>query len=133
MNNQTIADIYATNDKIREQFKQMIENLPDEKASFLPEDEKWSIAHLVEHIAIVEEGMTKISAKLLTKAQTGGKKSDGRANLTDNFAKKAAEARTLKFEAPDQVHPTGKQTIAESLARMEENQKRPAESLGSLS
>ncbi|MGI8638933.1 MAG: DinB family protein [Pyrinomonadaceae bacterium] len=124
MNNQTIADIYATNDKVREQFKQMIGNLPDEKANFLPDGDKWSIAHLVEHIAIVEEGMTKISAKLLTQAQTEGKKSDGRANLSENFAKKAVEARTLKFEAPDRVRPTGKQTIAESLARMEENRKK---------
>ncbi|CAN5175175.1 hypothetical protein BH20ACI1_BH20ACI1_25360 [soil metagenome] len=124
MNKQTIADIYATNDKVREQLKQMIENLPAEKANFSPEGEKWSIAHLVEHISIVEEGMSKISAKLLTQAQTAGKKADGTANLTANFAAKAAEARDLKLEAPEQVRPTGKQTIAESLARMEENRKR---------
>lgn len=123
MNKQTIADIYATNDKIREQLKQTIENLPDEKANFLPEGEKWSIAHLVEHIAIVEEGMSKISAKLLTQAQAAGKKADGTANLTANFATKAAEARTQKLEAPEQVRPTGERTIAESLARMEENRK----------
>lgn len=123
MNKQTIADIYATNDKIREQLKQTIENLPDGKANFSPEGEKWSIAHLVEHIAIVEEGMSKISAKLLTQAQAAGKKADGTANLTANFAAKAAEARMQKLEAPDQVRPTGEQTIKQSLARMEENRK----------
>lgn len=124
MNSRTITDIYATNDKVREQLKQMIENLPAQKANFSPEGEKWSIAHLVEHISIVEEGMSKISAKLLTQAQTAGKKADGTANLTANFATKAAEARTRKLEAPEMVRPTGKQTIAESLARMEENRKR---------
>ncbi|MBA2495113.1 MAG: DinB family protein [Acidobacteria bacterium] len=124
MNNQTITDIYATNDKVREQFKQMIVDLPDKQANFLPEGEKWSIAQLVEHISIVEEGMAKISAKLLTQAQATGKKSDGRANLTENFVTKAIEARSQKFEAPDMVRPSGKQTIAESLAKMEENRKR---------
>ena len=124
MNKQTIADIYATNDKIREQLMQTIENLPAEKASFSPEGEKWTIAHLIEHISIVEEGMSKISAKLLTQAQAAGKKADGTANLTANFAAKAAEAKMKKLEAPAHVRPTGDQTINESLAKMEENRKR---------
>jgi len=121
MNNQTIADIYATNDKIRAKLKETISNLNDEQMAFLPEGEKWTIAHIVEHIAIVEDGMSRISAKLLTQAQSAGKQSSGQAILTENFAKKAAEARELKFEAPDRVHPTGKSSIAESLAKMEEN------------
>ena len=124
MNNQTIADIYTTNDGIREKLKQTVENLSDEQANFLPEDEKWTIALLVEHISIVEEGMSKISAKLLNQAQAAGVKADGTANLTENFVTKATEARNLKLDAPAQMLPTGKQTISESLARMEENRKR---------
>ena len=124
MSNRTIADVYAANDKVREQLKQMVENLPDEKANVTPEGEKWSIAHLVEHISIVEEGMSKISAKLLTQAQAAGKTSDGSAILSENFATKAAGARDMKLEAPERVRPTGNQTIAESLAKMEENRKR---------
>ncbi len=121
MNNQTIADIYATNNKIREKLKQTVLSLNDEQMAFLPEGEKWTIAHIVEHIAIVEDGMSKISAKLLTQAQSAGKQSNGEAILTENFAKKAAEARQLKFEAPDRVRPTGKMTINKSLAKMEES------------
>lgn len=124
MNNTTIADVYAANDKVREQFKQMIENLPDDKEKVIPEGEKWSIAHLVEHISLVEEGMSKISAKLLMQAQAAGKTSDGSAKLTENFAAQAAKARDLKLEAPEFVRPKGEQTIAESLAKMEENRKR---------
>ena len=124
MSNKTIADVYAANDKVRDQFKQMIENLPDDKANITPEGEKWSIAHLVEHISIVEEGMSKISAKLLTRAQAAGKISDGSAKLSENFTAKAAGARDMKLEAPERVRPTGNQTIAESLTRMEENRQR---------
>ncbi len=126
MNNQTIADVYAANDKIREKLKQTIENVSDEAANFLSEDEKWSIAHLVEHISLVEEGMSKISAKLLMQARAEGQKADGQANLSENFITKAAEAksRNAKFEAPEPMRPTGSQTIAESLARMEENRHR---------
>lgn len=124
MNNKTIADVYAANDKIREKLKRTIENVPSEKASFLPDGEKWSIAHLIEHISLVEEGMSKISAKLLAQAQAAGKKSDGAAKLSENFTAKAAAAANQKIEAPERVRPTGERSIAESLARMEENRKR---------
>jgi len=123
MNNQTIADIYATNDKVREQLKTTVSDLTDEQTSVLPEGEKWTIAHLVEHIATVENGMAKISAKLLKQAQAVGKQADGTAKLSENFVQKATEARNIKLEAPEIVRPTGNQTIAESLAKMEENRR----------
>ncbi len=118
-----ISDIYANNDKIHERTKQIIGELTDEQKSFLSDDEKWSIAHIVEHIAIVQEGMAKISAKLLNQAREADKESDGAARLSENFQTKAAEAKTLKFEAPDRVRPTGSQTVEESLGKMDENQK----------
>jgi hypothetical protein len=121
MSNQTIADIYSANDKIHTKLKETVTKLNDEQLTFLLDGEKWTIQHIVEHIAIVKDGMSKISAKLLTQAQSAGKQSDGKAILTENFAKKAAEARQLKFEAPDRVQPTGKLTIEESLAKMEES------------
>lgn len=120
MNNQKIGDIYARNDVIRENTKQLIASLTDEQTASLPEGEKWTIAEIIEHIAIVQDGMTKISAKLLTQAQAAGKSSDGAARLSENFAAKAAEAQQLKFEAPDRVRPTGNQTVAESLRKMDE-------------
>ena len=123
MNDQTIADIYAANDKIHEKLKTVVSNITDEQASLLPDGEKWTIANLIEHIAVVEEGMSKISAKLLTKAQTANKKSDGTAKLSENFAQKSVEVKSLKLEAPEIVRPTGK-PIAESLSKMEESRKR---------
>ncbi len=118
-----ISDIYDSNDKIHERTKQIVGNLSDEQKSFLPEDEKWSIATIIEHIAIVQEGMAKISAKLLSEAQRANKKADGAARLSENFKTKAAEAAQLKLEAPERVRPKGVQTIEESLRKMDENQK----------
>ncbi len=115
-----IKEIYENNDKIREKTKQLVAELTDEQTAFLPENEKWTIAHIIEHIAIVQDGMAKISAKLLTQAQAAGKSADGAARLSENFVQKAAEAKTLKFQAPDRVHPTGNQTIEDSLKKMDE-------------
>lgn len=115
-----INDIYANNDKIHEKTKELIGALSDEQAGKLPDGEKWTIAEIVEHVAMVQDGMSKISAKLLNEAKASGKTSDGAVRLSENFTTKASEARTLKFEAPDRLHPTGKMSIAESLAKMQE-------------
>lgn len=123
MSNQTIGDVYANNDAIREKTKQLAASLSDEQRTNLPDGEKWTIADIIEHIAIVQDGMTKISAKLLNQAKTAGGTSDGAVRLSENFLAKAAEAQNLKFEAPERIHPTGRQTIEESLGKMEESRR----------
>ena len=121
MNYQSIAEIYDSNDAIREKLKMIIGKLTDEQAGIAPEGEKWSLAELVEHIAIVENGMTGICARLLSKAQAENKKSDGAAKISEDFLTKANESINQKLEAPERVRPTGTKTVAESLAKMEEN------------
>lgn len=121
MNNQTITDIYTANDEIHRKLLETVSNLSDEQANFLPDGEKWTIAHLVEHLSIVEDGMTKISGKLLSQAQSAGKKADGAANLSEDFARKVAEIKNRKLEAPDRARPTGTKSVSESLEIMREN------------
>jgi uncharacterized damage-inducible protein DinB len=124
MNYQTIADVYAANDKIRERLKETVRNLTDEQLNYLPEGEKWTVAQIVEHLSLVEDGMTRISAKLLNEAKENGKASDGTVKISEDFLRKIGGARQQKFEAPERAHPKSGQTVPESLAKMEENRKR---------
>jgi hypothetical protein len=124
MNYQTISEIYAANDQVREKLKATVAHLNDEQANTLPDGEKWTIKEFVEHIAIVGEGIMRISAKLLTEAQASGKASDGAAKFSEDFAGKMMAGRSSKFEAPDRVRPTGTKTIAESLAKMDETRQK---------
>ncbi|CAN5586252.1 hypothetical protein BH20ACI4_BH20ACI4_17880 [soil metagenome] len=123
MKYQTIEEVYAANDKIRAGLLATIGEISDEQATALPDGEKWTIAQIVEHIAIVQNGMTRISAKLLNEAKANGKTSDGTVRISDDFSQKAAGARAQKFEAPDRVRPTGNQTIAESIEKLKESEK----------
>ena len=123
MEKQSISDIYANNDKIHEGTRQIAASLSDEQAKHLPDGEKWTIAHIIEHVAIVQDGMAKISAKLLNEAKNADKKSNGEIVLSESFRQKAVEAQQLKFEAPERIHPTGSQTIAESLVKMAETRR----------
>ncbi len=121
MENMTIADIYAANDQIRQNLKSMVGNISETQAQILPEGEKWTLAQFVEHIGIVEGGMSQICGKLLAAAQSENKASDGSLKLSDEFKSKAAEIINLKLEAPERVLPSGAHTLAQSLAKLDEN------------
>ncbi|CAN5341405.1 DinB family protein [soil metagenome] len=123
MDYQNISEIYAANDKIREKLKTTVGNLTDEQLNLLAEKGDWTIQNIIEHIAIVQEGMTRISAKLLTEAKAVGAAANGTAKISDEFSQKSVTARTLKFDAPDRVRPLGTQTIAESLVKLDETRK----------
>jgi len=124
MNYQTISEIYEANDKVRAKLKDIVANLNDEQANTLPDGEKWTVKEFVEHISIVDEGIMRISAKLLNAAREAGKSSDGTAKFTDGFVQKMAGGRDAKFEAPDRVRPTGTKSIGESLAKMDETREK---------
>lgn len=121
MSEQTIASIYADNDRIGERLKETVGGLSEEQASSPVEGEKWTIAQIVEHVSLVESGIVRICAKLLRKAEADGGYSDGTVQFSDAFVKRSAEIAPLKLEAPEIVHPSGQKTIVESLEKMEEN------------
>lgn len=121
MNYQNISEIYEANDKIRAKLKEIVSGLTDGQANFLPEGATWTIAGIVEHLSMVDNGMTRISAKLLREAQGAGGKAGGEAKISKEFLQKLVHGRNQKFQAPERVHPSGKLTIAESLAAMDEN------------
>ena len=124
MSNPTIADIYADNEKIRARLKTTLGSLTESQVSSLPDGEKWTIAQIVEHLSMVEEGMAKICSKLLTKAQADEKTSDGTVKISAGFVEKGAEVATVRLEAPDWVKPVGGKTVGESILKMDDNRRR---------
>lgn len=124
MKYQTIAEVYEGNDKIREKLKATVANLSEQQANTLPEGEKWTVAGIVEHLSMVEDGITRVSAKLLKAAQPTGGQTNGEVKFSEIFLGHIAGAGEKKFEAPERIHPSGILTIKESLARMEENRQK---------
>ena len=119
MNYKTIDDIYDGNAKIRARLKDVLASVTEEKLSALPDGEKWTVAQMVEHIAIVDESTIKICSKLLLKAQEAGRRADGRVTISDNFLQKGSEISRIKVEAPSFVQPKGVQSLSESLAKLD--------------
>lgn len=122
MTYETIADIYSAREKVRVVLTDTVSSISLDEAIALPDGEKWSIQHLVEHLAMVDNGISRICAKLVEEAKAIGKPSDGAVKTSTTFNEKAAVVDTVKVEAPERVQPTGNVTIAEALERMNANQ-----------
>lgn len=119
--------MYAAEEKVRAKLIAAVGALAGEKADALPEGEKWSVAQVVEHVAMVDEGGGKICARLLSKAGKDGGTSDGTARISAGFIEKAMASAQAKLEAPDMVQPRSGRSITESLAVMAANKERFAE------
>jgi hypothetical protein len=88
------------------------------------DEQGWSVAEIVEHISIVDEGMCKICSKLLSKARENGSLGDGVVRLAPEFLEKLDSIESTKLEAPPMVRPGGEKSIAELLAKLSENRDR---------
>jgi hypothetical protein len=119
MNYESINDIYDGNAKVRGKLKALLATLSPEQLSSLPDGEKWTIAQIVEHIAMVDEGTMRICNKLLNKAKDVGRAADGAITISDNFRTKGAEIAAIKVEAPSFVQPSGERTIDDSIAKLD--------------
>ena len=123
MKYESIADIYSANQRIRERFAATVSAIAPDEAVRKPEGEKWSIQQIAEHVAMVSQGTSRICAKLLEAARSGGALADGSLPVSVEFGARSVEIAGLKVEAPERVQPSGNVTIAEALAIMGETGK----------
>ena len=121
MRYETIADIYSGHLKVRDALAETVSNISPAEATVLADGEKWTIQQLVEHLSMVDSGISRICSKLLEEAKASGKPSDGTIKLSAEFNEKAAVVDNVKIEAPERVQPTGNVTIAEALDKMNAN------------
>lgn len=119
MRYETIADIYSAHNKIRGNFLDVTSGVAQDEAAILPEGEKWSIGHVVEHVSVVEAGMVRICARLIEKSRTSGSLSDGSVKLSPDFVASAASLFDKKLTAPEIVEPSGTVAIADSMNSLE--------------
>ena len=57
MNYETIDQIYDANKKVRQRLKDLVARLTETQITALPDGEKWTVAQIVEHISMVDEGL----------------------------------------------------------------------------
>ena len=124
METRSIDEVYEKNDAVSHKLTEFLISLDDATVCRFPDGEKWSIANVVEHVALVEASMIKICTKLLGKAEAGNMLADGNIASSDSFKEKAIEIATMKLEAPEFVQPTCEATLQQSMEKFSENREK---------
>lgn len=122
----SITDIFSEIEMVRQKLKSLVEPLDEERAAAHKEGEAWSVAEVVEHISLVENGIARIVAKLIGEAKENtdlSKGTNGETYISVGIKRLFSEAENTKFTAPERVQPAQQKSIAESLMQMDESLK----------
>jgi uncharacterized damage-inducible protein DinB len=113
----TIADILAANEQAQSRFMAAVSNLTNEQADFRPDENQWTIAEIVEHISIVNDGFLRLTHKLLKQAESAPRPPMSDLNLGHTSLDENGQ-QPGPFQAPDRVRPQGGVSVEDSLAKM---------------
>jgi DinB family protein len=105
--------------------------LSDAQWKFKPGPDRWSVAEIAEHIAVVEEFLLDSTSKNVMKAPAG--KPDRDNQSLDRLVLTAIADRSKKVLAPEPVVPRGRWTPPESLDRFLKARQRTVDFLKSTS
>jgi DinB superfamily len=115
----SIEEIFGALDATRARLTSSVEGLGEGQEHFRPAPERWSIADILEHLALAEASSVKLFDRLLQKAEAEGcTRAEGDPFAPVSLAEQAAPFRGQKFQAPDQLRPTGRVPLADSLASL---------------
>ena len=92
----------------RDRLVDAVKGLSDAQWKFKPAPDRWSIAEVVEHIAVVEELVVTNMLGKLDQAPAGTADRDTKQVDATVLAK--MPDRSTKFQAPQQIQPTGRWT-----------------------
>lgn len=100
----------------RETLRAAVAGVPAEQRQQKPAANRWSVAEVLEHLAIVEERTAALLRPMVSAAQP----LSGAGTLTP-LDRTALQDRSVKVSAPEMIHPTGASDAAVAWARLEQS------------
>lgn len=97
-----VSELQRTKNLLEKEFSA----LTDEQLKFRPAPDKWSIAEIVEHIALAENGIIQVTQSALKGPADSLKRSQ--ITVTDLDIKNRLTNRATKVQSPEIIKPTGK-------------------------
>lgn len=106
-------------EQTRDDVQKLTRGLSEKQARFKPAPDRWSVAEIVEHIAVTD---TFILDTVKNKVMQGPPPPTGRdVKQVDGMVKTAIADRTNKVKAPEPVVPGGNQSLREATEKFKAN------------
>lgn len=122
---ENLDDIFGMIDRMRERLIARVNELSAAQTGFRPAPEGWSIAEIIEHLALIEGGIVRMINGSLVRLEAAGGDDEKPTSVeayrasSVTLAEHGAKAAVMKFQAPDHVRPEGAKPVAESIAALE--------------
>ncbi|MCA1556948.1 MAG: DinB family protein [Acidobacteria bacterium] len=115
----SLSEIFDSMDETRARLRERLETLSDAELNARPSADAWSAAEIAEHLAIIEERLSKLFPVMLTKAEAGGLERDAARPFQPVSVEKIVErSKREKYTSPEMARPTGAVSLQDSLARL---------------
>lgn len=122
----TIPSEYLSDDRIRERLaaerrllRERVAGIPADVAARRPAPDRWSVAEVLEHLARIESGVTRMLTHFGAAAPPPGTPSPAaEAHATARLGERVRD-RGTKIEAPERVRPAGVLDPAAAFAQLE--------------
>ncbi|MBD0325302.1 MAG: DinB family protein [Pyrinomonadaceae bacterium] len=119
----SVAEIFDSIDETRNRLKTRLDGLTAEQENFRPASGGWSIAEIVEHLAILEGRLLGLMTVMVNKAEKAGLGRDaGNSQFNPVSLEQVVErSRKEKYVAPETAQPQGGVSVHDSLERLRQS------------
>ena len=119
MSFRTVSEALEIVGKRHADLRHEVEGLKADQLNFRPHQDSWTIAEIVEHVSIVQEGMSKVTSKLVKDAQAAGAMAAGDGVIADVKTDFITDRKVRPLMAPELVRPSGGVAVGDSLTKLE--------------
>jgi hypothetical protein len=124
-----IAELMHELDSSRAELRALVASLPAETLTAPAGENEWSVAAILEHLSMVEDGAGRLFTNISREVEaTGARETDTSSvlGLNDRFQ---IATSPIKVVAPERIQPKAGLSVEESMARLETARKRLKEAM----
>ena len=114
-----IAELMAELDASREELRALVASVPPDALVRTTGDDGWSVAQILEHLAMVEDGSGRLFAKMLKTAEASGERENDSSSVLGINDQYGIVTSNVRINAPDFIRPTAGLSPEESMARLD--------------
>jgi uncharacterized damage-inducible protein DinB len=117
-----IAEALDYLDKERADLREAVERVPPTQREQSPGPERWSVAQVLQHLALIEKRITKLVSKRIAEARAAGLGPELETSpvLNIRHAAKIAD-RSFRVTAPEEIRPPSDVDAASAWAALEQS------------
>ncbi len=114
-----IAELLAELERSRRELLETVSALAPAQRDAVPTDGAWSVAQILEHLCMVEDGGGRLISKVIKQAQELGAYESDADSILGSLDQFDLRNPTSRLEAPEQVQPTNGLTVAQAIERLQ--------------